>query len=180
MISIAPCGIRTKWSSDDLLLITISIDWILNRTPANQGYLLLYPRSGTCPRLVKWGASSQWSFGPDSSCGSIVTTNKFIRKITISADFHTELSICLFVLTRLKLRIFDAFVTSRSIFAIFAIFAIFGARTPSRHFSIFSIGSLTYLPPSAHAREIRKFISFIRHSMYFDSVCRIEITADTC
>ena len=37
--------------------------------------------------------------------------------------------------------------------------------------SVFSIGSPTSLPPSAHVREIRKLISFIRHSMYLDSVC---------
>ena len=51
-----------------------------------------------------------------------------------------------------------------------------GARTPSQLFSIFSIVSPTSLPPSTHAREIRKLISFIRHSMYFDSVCNVFLT----
>ena len=34
-----------------------------------------------------------------------------------------------------------------------------GMRTPSQHFSIFSIGSPTSIPPSAHTKEIRKLIS---------------------
>ena len=49
------------------------------------------------------------------------------------------------------------------------------ARTPSQHFSIFSIRSPTSLPPSAHAREIRRLISFIWYSMYLDSVCHLAV-----
>ena len=52
-----------------------------------------------------------------------------------------------------------------------------GSRNPSEHFSItayhslLSFGSLTCIPPSAHAREIRKLIPFIWHSICRDSVC---------
>ena len=48
-----------------------------------------------------------------------------------------------------------------------------GARSPSQHFSIFSIGSPTYIPPSAHAKEIRKLISLRGLSMNPDSNCKV-------
>ena len=48
------------------------------------------------------------------------------------------------------------------------------ARSPSQHFSISSIGSPTSIPPSAHANEIRKLISFIWSSISSGSHCIIH------
>ena len=51
-----------------------------------------------------------------------------------------------------------------------------GARSPSQHFSIFSIGSPTSLLPSAHAKEIRNLISLRGLSINPDSHCNIMLT----
>ena len=45
-------------------------------------------------------------------------------------------------------------------------------RSPSQHFSVFSIGSPTPIPPFAHTREIRKLISFLWDSICRDSGCK--------
>ena len=75
---------------------------------------------------------------------------------------------------------FESFIvesqTTRFSFSDF--WGVCGPRSPSQQFSItayhslLSIGSPTSLPPSAHVREIRKLISFIRFSMNPDSHCK--------
>ena len=53
---------------------------------------------------------------------------------------------------------------------------LFFCANPSQPFFIFRIGSPMSLLPPAHARKMRKLISFIRHSMYLHSVCKHQVS----
>ena len=116
--------------------------------------------------LQKWPKIAKMTQDDLLTLGFIWTARKLWTKRSLSF-----LKFIIFVEIQCESFLMESQMT-RNLFSDF--WGVGGARSPSQHFSIFSIGSPTSKHSFAHAKEIRKLISLKGHSMNPDSHCRAK------